>query len=70
VDNEATLVILPTDSQALKAILRTLLNERDEEKKRADKHELRAEQEAQQSDELRVEMLRLQLELERHKKWY
>jgi transposase len=56
VDNEANLVSLPDDSQALKAMLRTLINERDEEKRRA--------------DDLHVENLRLQLELDRYRKWY
>jgi len=70
VNNEANPVPLPDDSEALKAMLRTLMRERDEEKQRADQHEQRAEQEARRSDELQVEMLRLQLELERYKKWY
>jgi transposase len=70
VNSEATLVALPDDSQALKAMLRTLMRERDDEKRRADEHERRAEQEARRGDELHVEMLRLQLELERYKKWY
>lgn len=76
-DNEANLVSLPDDSQTLKAMLRTLMRDRDEEKQRADQHAQRADQhaqraeeEARRSDELRVEMLRLQLELERYKKWY
>jgi transposase len=77
VDSAANPLPLPNDSEALKAMLRTLMRERDEEKQRAeeqkqraDQHEQRAEQEARRSDELRVEMLRLQLELERYKKWY
>ncbi|MGA9668708.1 MAG: IS66 family transposase [Terracidiphilus sp.] len=84
VDSEANLVPLPDDSEALKAMLRTLMRERDKEKQRAnehqqraeaqkqraDEHERRAEQEARRGDELQVEMLRLQLELERYKKWY
>jgi transposase len=70
VNSDANLVSLPDDSQALKAMLRTLMRERDDEKRRADEHERRAEQEARRGDELRVEMLRLQLELERYKKWY
>jgi transposase len=77
VDSEANLVPLPDDSEALKAMLRTLMGEHDkekqraeEQKQRADEHERRAEQEAKRGDELRVEMLRLQLELERYKKWY
>ena len=63
VNNDANPVPLPDDSEALKAMLRTLMRERDEEKRRAD-------QETRRSDELRVEMLRLQLELERYRKWY
>jgi transposase len=70
VDSEANLVPLPDDSEALKAMLRTLMLERDNEKQRADEHERRAEEEARRGDELQVEMLRLQLELERYKKWY
>ena len=46
-DSEANLVALPDDSQALKALLRTLINERDKEKQRA--------------NDLHVENLRLQL---------
>ena len=61
-NSDANLVSLPDDSQALKAMLRTLMRERDDEKRRADEHERRAEQEARRGDELRVEMLRLQLE--------
>jgi transposase len=77
VNNEANSVSLPDDSQALKAMLRTLMREHeeqkqraDQQKQRADQHEQRAEQEARRNDDLRVEMLRLQLELERYKKWY
>ena len=47
---------LPDDSEALKAMVRSLLIERERQERRA--------------EELRVEMLRLQLELERYKKWY
>jgi transposase len=50
------LVNLPEDSEALKAMVRSLALERDREAHRA--------------EELRVEMLRLQLELERFRKWY
>ena len=69
-DSEANLVPLPDDSEALKAMLRKLMREHDKEKQRADEHERHAEQEARRGDELRVEMLRLQLELERYRKWY
>jgi len=57
------LVNLPEDSETLKAMVRSLVLERDRERQRA-------EESKQQTEELRVEMLRLQLELERFKKWY
>ena len=55
-DSEANLVPLPDDREALKAMLRKLIDERDQEKQRA--------------DDLKVENLRLQVELERYRKWY
>jgi transposase len=70
VDNEANLVPLPDDSQALRAILRTLMRERDDEKRRADKHEQHAEEQSRRANDLHVENLRLQLELGRFRKWY
>jgi transposase len=70
VDSEANLVALPDDSQALKAMLRALLNERDQEKRRADMHEQLAEKQSRRANDLHVENLRLQLELERYRKWY
>jgi hypothetical protein len=54
---------LPEDNQSLKAMIGSLLRERDEQKRYAD--ELRV-----QNEELQVENLRLQLQLERYKKWY
>jgi hypothetical protein len=60
---DAELVDLPDDRETLKAVVRSLLRECDREKKRAEEHKL-------QADELHVEMLRLQLELARYKKWY
>lgn len=69
-DSDANLVVLPDDSQALKAMLRTLLNERDQEKRRADIHEQLAEEQSRRANDLHVENLRLQLELERYRKWY
>jgi transposase len=47
---------LPEDSKSLQAIVKALLAEREEQKRRA--------------EELRIENLRLQLELERYKKYY
>ena len=50
------LVELPDDSEALKAMVRSLLLEHDAEKHRA--------------DDLHIENLRLRVELDRYKKWY
>ena len=53
---ESELVPLPEDRELLAAMVLTLLAERKHEQQRA--------------EELQVELLRLQLELERFKKWY
>jgi transposase len=60
---EADLVDLPDDSESLREMVLSLLEEREREKRRAEK-------EAQRADDLHGENLRLQLELERFKKWY
>ena len=57
------LVDLPDDSDALKAVVRALLAERDRER-----HHAREQQ--QRADDLYLENLRLQVELGRLKKWY
>lgn len=54
---------LPEDSKLLQAMVQALLAEREEQKRRANEQQHRL-------DDLRVENLRLQLELERYKKWY
>jgi transposase len=75
--NGGELVELPEDSEALKAVVRSLVQERDREKRRADEQQRRAEQQQRRAEEeklraeqLHIEMLRLQQELERYKKWY
>ena len=60
---QAELVNLPEDSEALKAMVRSLALERDRETQRAEEQGRRAEESRQQAEDLRVEMLRLQLEL-------
>src|ERR1700739_640930 len=60
---EKDLPYLPEDSASLKAMLRSLLAERDREKQRA-------EEERKRADDLHIQNLRLQLELARYKKWY
>jgi transposase len=81
---EAGLVDLPDDGESLRAMVLSLLEERDEQKRRADEQKQRADEQQQRADEqkqraeeqqqrsedLHVENLRLQLELERYKKWY
>jgi hypothetical protein len=57
------LIELPDDSDALQAMVRVLLLERDREKHRAVEQQQRA-------DDLHIENLRLRVELDRHKKWY
>ncbi len=64
------LIDLPEDSAALKAMVLTLLAERDRHAQLADEQTRRADEQTRRAEELRVEMLRLQLELERYKKWY
>jgi transposase len=63
VNSDANLVSLPDDSQALKAMLVALMGERDKQNQLAGEQTRRA-------NDLQLENLRLQLELERYKKWY
>src|SRR6202790_5785095 len=58
---ENSLTDLPEDKEALKAILRSLLQQRDEQRQRA-------EAQAKRADELYLETLQLQKELLRYKK--
>jgi len=60
---EKDLPNLPEDNASLKAMLRSLLAERDREKQRA-------EEECKRADDLHIQNLRLQLELARYKQWY
>ena len=57
---------LPQDRAALEAIVRSLLLEREQQKRRAEAEILRQRKRA---DALHLENLRLQLELQRYKKW-
>lgn len=60
---DAELKDLPHDRKSLEAIIRSLIVEREQQKQRA-------EQESRRANDLHLENLRLQLELERFKKWY
>jgi transposase len=64
------LVNLPEDSEALKALVRSLAVELNRETQRAEEQQRRAEESRQETEQLRVEKLWLQLELERFRKWY
>jgi transposase len=80
----AALSNLPEDTEALKALVATLLGERDLERQRAEEQEQRAKKQAQRAEEqaqraeeqkrvaneLQIEILRLQVELARYKKQY
>jgi zinc-finger binding domain of transposase IS66 len=74
---DAKLNDLPQDREALEAILRALILERDQQSQRAEQESKRANdlqgetlRQRQRADELHLENLRLQLELQRLKKWY
>jgi transposase len=65
---ENFLTNLPDEEEALKAMLRSLWQERERLEKRADEQQRKAEEQRQRADQLYLEKLRLQLELERYKK--
>ncbi|HEY4959326.1 MAG TPA: IS66 family transposase [Terriglobales bacterium] len=60
---DAELKDLPHDRESLAAMIRSLLLEGEQQKQRA-------EQQTRRAEELYLQNLRLQLELERYKKWY
>jgi transposase len=73
---DADLKNLPQDHESLAAILRSLIVERDQQKQRAEQESKRAQdlqaeslRQRKRADELHLENLRLQLELQRYKKW-
>jgi hypothetical protein len=68
---------LPEDNDALRALVQSLMCERDQHKQQAqehkqqvDQHKREVEAQRRQTAQLEAELLRLQLELERYKKWY
>ena len=76
-DSEPSLANLPEDPTALKELLRTARAERDRAEQRAFEHQALAQtkaalaaQQTQRADALYLENLRLQLQLERYRKWY
>ena len=76
-DSASSLTNLPEDPTALKELLRVARAERDHARQRADEHQALAQakaglaaQQKQRADALYLENLRLQLHLERYRKWY
>ena len=65
---ENFLTSLPEDKEALKAMLRSLWQERDDQRQRAETQTKRAEEHRKRADELYLENLQLQKELWRYKK--
>jgi len=61
---------LPEDKEALQAMVRALLLERDKEQQHAEAQAQRAREQQQRGDDLYLENLRLQVELDRLRKWY
>jgi transposase len=75
--HEPDLTHLPEDSESLRALLRMLLEERDqqmqcaeEQAQRAEQQTRRAEEQTQRANDLQLQNLRLQVELERYRKLY
>jgi transposase len=68
---------LPSDKDTLQLMVLALLEERDQQKRRAEEQkelaevqQRRAEAHSRQAAALQVELLRVKLELDRYKKWY
>jgi len=66
---DAKLKDLPQDRTSLAAIVRSLLLERDQQTQRAQDLQAESLRQKKRADELHLENLRLQLELQRYKKW-
>jgi transposase len=73
---DADLKNLPRDHESLATIVRSLLLEREQQRQRAEQESKRAQdlqaeslRQRKRADELHLENLRLQVELERYKKW-
>jgi len=67
---DANLKNLPQDRGSLEAMLRSLILEREQQKQRVEQENKRANDLQKRADELHLENLRLQLQLDRYKRWY
>jgi transposase len=61
---------LPDDAASLKAMLLSLMAAHEQEKQRANQQQNRAENLQKKSDDLYIENLRLQVQVDRFKRWY
>ena len=61
---------LPQDREGLEAMVRSLILEREQQKQRANDLQGETLRQTKRAEELYLQNLRLQLELERYKKWY
>jgi len=61
---------LPQDRESLEAMVRSLILEREQQKQRANDLHGETLRQTKRAEELYLQNLRLQLELERYKKWY
>lgn len=61
---------LPQDRESLEAMVRSLILEREQQKQRANDLQGETLRQRKRAEELYLQNLRLQLELERYKKWY
>ena len=61
---------LPEDREALRALVQSLWRERDQHRQQAAEQQHRAEEQSRKTAQLEAELLRLQVELERYKRWY
>jgi transposase len=66
---DADLKNLPRDHESLTTIFRSLIVERDQQTQRAQDLQAESLRQRKRADELHLENLRLQLELQRYKKW-
>lgn len=76
-DLDSSLSSLPEDREALRTLVETLLWEREQHQQQAEVQQHRAEEQQhlieeqrQKTAQLEAEVLRLQVELERYKRWY
>jgi len=61
---------LPSDKDTLQLMVLALLEERDQQKRRAQEQARCVDEQRKQAAALQVELLRVKLELDRYKKWY